>query len=1288
MQQRGLRKANMAETGLALQRAVEQAVRSGERELDSLDSLADSLISQFAAASDPALAASVGAGLTVELAELADGFANSLRNHLTEQRKALSTFNVAFFGRTGAGKSTLLSAFGGLDGGYVSPGESDWTTDVTEIAWHGCRLWDTPGINGWGRTQTRVDLEETARRAVEIADVVLLCFDSQSQQASEFTKVAQWVRAYGKPAVAVLNVRNLRWRHPDKVASHVARQSLSRGVGEHVDNIRTELSKIDLPSTPVVAIQSRRALFARASTPFKGPAEANFLSDREKFGTEYLSRWSNFAVLEELLVASIVEGGSDLRRTSLREGLRGMLDAKATALDQLGQSIDPRIDAAERRIAQLLDVLGYVDGDERTRYLGGDSPDLLSALEEARGRPFTASTEGSLDRQMNRLITFHLSGLREDSITRAKKLVEAVFDDDKQIGQGTFQEAVFTMSAIQAAVESMWKSKTSFLLRELQLARTDEAPDITGTSTDSANLDGTGGALTSNLARSMQAAGMFASAASGALLLPAAANFWNPGGWAGITASVSLGAVSFVSRFAGDRIAASTEKQGAAAKSKAISESLAAVHQTYDRIEQSLLVQGRVLSWQVAKPILTELLTESLSFRSGKAATGELLVNLREVSASLPVTVGVQTVMTRAQDRVLADRLALMLQDNGSEGPDVERSACGRKVWLGEDWFEYDSGNVDEIPSEASRLPVFVEQENTDRADLVQALTHAWRIPSNDSVAELIREIEAAARPDAQVVKPTSAQMVTKPTVVVLGDYSSGKSSLIKRLLVEMSGKVPENLHVRGSATTSSVQRYNLGHVQLLDTPGFQSGNHDHDAQALASAGDASLILVVLHVNLLIGDMALLQDIVQGTRNTIAKNSRTIYLINRSDELGVDPTAAPDDFLLLKRRKESELIAALASRGIEVDPTHVHTLSGDPFGEVGARVDVSRADYAHHRDWDGVAPLVRMLDSFSAKLGRAGVAGAQLDTALNAMLNERSRIEQKIIDLESETTARASVQQSIKNSVQDSELLEASVRERARRIVAPHANAARAKIQAAGPDEIDNLAATINSWKSSSELDSDIERFWIKAQAEIEDWFRTHASTIGREMASVDFVSELRLDDGVDGALPPALDGAELAADIAKGGAKIAKALGNRDVIYAIGKGLGHNFKPWEAVKTAGKVAKAAPILAAVGVAMDAAAMIKGEVAQKNRESKRREWDADIAEAADDHVILILNGAAEDGLIPVLHGCTRSLADYGELLEAEQTITDAERAALTATHSEIEQLLARTENLRQHERRA
>jgi tRNA U34 5-carboxymethylaminomethyl modifying GTPase MnmE/TrmE len=108
-----------------------------------------------------------------------------LRDTLDASRNAVSTFNIAFFGRTGAGKSTLLSALGGLDGKLVSPlGRSDFTTDVQALNWRGCRLYDTPGINGWGATRPRVELEESARTAVEVADVVLLCFDTQSQQAS------------------------------------------------------------------------------------------------------------------------------------------------------------------------------------------------------------------------------------------------------------------------------------------------------------------------------------------------------------------------------------------------------------------------------------------------------------------------------------------------------------------------------------------------------------------------------------------------------------------------------------------------------------------------------------------------------------------------------------------------------------------------------------------------------------------------------------------------------------------------------------------------------------------------------------------------------------------------------------------------------------------------------------------------------------------------------------------------------------------------------------------------
>ncbi len=290
------------------------AVEQGRAELAHLDELTDDLADAFV----PAVSGSIP-----RLGTFAREFPAELKRHLDRERAALGSFNIAFFGRTGAGKSTLLSAFGRLDGAYVSPGDSDWTTEVRPIEWRDCRLFDTPGINGWGRTENRADLEAKARKAVEIADIVLLCFDTQAQQEMEFTKIAAWIRDHGKPAVAVLNVRNPHWRHP-AVASAAGGRNSTAAVRQHHDNVRTHLATIGLPGTPIVAIHSQRALFARATTPFRGPDDLRDSLDvaRERFGIAYLDRWSNFEALERLIIASIEEGGADLRLTALREDIR------------------------------------------------------------------------------------------------------------------------------------------------------------------------------------------------------------------------------------------------------------------------------------------------------------------------------------------------------------------------------------------------------------------------------------------------------------------------------------------------------------------------------------------------------------------------------------------------------------------------------------------------------------------------------------------------------------------------------------------------------------------------------------------------------------------------------------------------------------------------------------------------------------------------------------------------------------------------------------------------------
>ncbi|WP_292774316.1 MULTISPECIES: dynamin family protein [Microbacterium] len=115
----------------------------------------------------------------------------------------------------------------------------------------------------------------------------------------------------------------------------------------------------------------------------------------------------------------------------------------------------------------------------------------------------------------------------------------------------------------------------------------------------------------------------------------------------------------------------------------------------------------------------------------------------------------------------------------------------------------------------------------------------------------LLARLQAVLRDSPSTAASTLLARATidpagKPRMVLTGQYSSGKSSLIRALT---DGAV-EPL-IDADIATGEVTEYEWdGAVVLVDTPGVQSGLRSHDDLAMDAIGSADFILFVITVNL------------------------------------------------------------------------------------------------------------------------------------------------------------------------------------------------------------------------------------------------------------------------------------------------------------------------------------------------------------------------------------------------------------------------------------------------------
>ena len=1258
---------------MPLDAAVDVAIEKGKRAAAELQERVGEVVEKLRATRDPlrpwaAWTSPSGERQTTSAAAerfiaLIDGKDREIASAFSRQRKSLETFNIVFFGRTGAGKSSLIEALSSGDGSSVSMGESDWTTEVVSTPWKACFLVDTPGINGWGRSRSRADLEERARQATEGADVVILCFDSQSQQESEFAKVAEWIQRYRKPAIAVLNGRNPRWRMPTLVRVASARRTISQHIQQNASNIRDELAKIGLSSIPIVALSSKRALFARAKEPFQGPDAATLAKHRHEYGCENLLDWSNLRALEALLVDSLRSDAAALRTGMLRDKVKGTLQALDSDLAVLDSEAKKALDLVQTAVGSVLAIVGYPTQAERKVLTGlrddRAEGDLLTHLETVRGARFESPRAGEFGTHLKHLLSSRFAPLRSDALNKADRVIAEAFDERTELDGEQFNARVLPIPTMNDAAQAVLKDCVQFLERKINLVSRDADVDLRCLAGQGAGISGQAGQSYRWASYASKTAGILTGVAS-TLGTLAVTNMWNPLGWgAGVAAAVAGigGLLSALFGWGGKKAQRKAEERRLEARRGALADARKHVNGTFDRFidevdEQASRYARETMALRLAAPLREAICLVLLS--------RELAAARKEIAAAIQ-GIGHHHNPMRIFERAAGRVEAGLLPDD---------PAAARKLWLGESWVD-DPCGLDAATgnSKAQRTRAYDPSAWESAVEQIRsALAKFVEKPKPGFGRGWLKHLRAAAEGDAAaatiLTELEAIAALGKSRVHLHGDYNAGKTSFIKRLLIDAGQPVPEGLTVRADPTTAAVASHDWIGMELVDSPGFQSGRDEDTAAAIRASPDASFILYLFQPNLVTGSVEALRTVLEGDESTgfVSKLGRTFLVINRADELGVDPDDDGAGFRHLCGRKRDELAQAMASQGLAVPAERIFCMASDPYGLVGDRRDVNSSHFDPFRGWDGFRPFVEAFRRVRSELMRSGTDISLLEGGAARLSRLRASIAAGLEKRQRERDCLGRIQVALDDAIGEADRIAGHVEGQCAKLIDEHAFGLLADtFEAVDESELEALSKKLARWWTDQAFCADVEHWHKDSRKTIDEWAERVQDELGRRLASAEFTTTFP-------DLKERFDAESLSPKKKSTAGKVLEVLekplrfgGNRDVVYEVGKFFGAKFRPWGAVKTAGYLGKANAVLAAGGVVLDVADLILSVRREKKRDIARANARKFVLDTAQKFRQAILKGSG--GPIAYIQANRSEMRKHRDLLHTEIVGLDEASAA-------------------------
>ena len=423
-----------------------------------------------------------------------------------------------------------------------------------------------------------------------------------------------------------------------------------------------------------------------------------------------------------------------------------------------------------------------------------------------------------------------------------------------------------------------------------------------------------------------------------------------------------------------------------------------------------------------------------------------------------------------------------------------------------------------------------------------------------------------------------------KLEIAFVGQYSAGKSTIISAILGNKDIKIGQDI------TTDIPQAYPWGNLLLVDTPGIYAGRLEHDKVSIEYMNKADLLVYVITS--------------QGFTSETAENFRKLAFVeNRIDKI----------MLVINKSSQGDKEVSLNNWISDALKVTEPKTADDLFLCV-----IDAKDYLEAleiKDQEDSSELIKysgynyFLENLNSFISQKGILG-RLITPLNLIQDYLNRIINQLTAGNEDTKNSLELlnrkhfrliesKKNITNVVNGHiDTVVSSVKKEGNKIAnLIEKDGDKEILELESKNSIENLKTLTNDISKKIEHSIESEFSQLKVELDILIQSELAQTLLNQESIKVNFNTDIEINgidktkvkSGVDilNNVSRFAEGFAINKDALSAGLEGLKAVSGSEahkVIYNVGKFFGHNFKPYEAVKYADKVAKVGSIVGKVAV--------------------------------------------------------------------------------------------------------